>query len=61
MHQEVLSKSLEKYGRKFNFSEIEDGNYTLEISDENEKIVKNIHLTTNEVTEVKGRSLVAMN
>lgn len=61
MHQEVLSRSLEKYGRKFNFSELEDGNYTLEISDDNEKIVKNIHLTTNEVTEVKGRSLIAMN
>ena len=61
LHEEYVTKLLQKYGRKFNFSEIEDGNYTIEISDENEKVVKNIHLTTNEVTEVKGRSLVAVN
>lgn len=61
MHEEVVGKSLEKYGRKFNFQEIEDGNYILEISDENEKIVKNINLKTNEVTEIQARSLVAVN
>ena len=61
MHEEVVGKSLEKYGRKFNFQDVEDGNYTLEISDENEKIVKNINLKTNEVTEIQSRSLVAMN
>jgi len=61
MHEEVIGKSHQKYGRKLNFSDAEDGNYVLEISDDNEKIVKNIHLTTNEVTEVKGRSLLTMN
>jgi hypothetical protein len=61
IHSEILAKPLEKYSRKFNFEEVPDGNYTLEISDENEKVVKNIHLTTNEVTEVKGRSLIASN
>ena len=61
MHEEVVGKSSEKFGRKLNFSDAEDGNYVLEISDDNEKIVKNIHLTTNEVTEVKGRSLLTMN
>ena len=61
MHEEVVGKSLEKYGRKLNFSEVQDGNYTLEISDENEKIVKNINLTTNEVTETESRNLVAIN
>lgn len=58
IHEENISKSLEKYGRKFNFSEIADGNYTLEVSDEYEKIVRNIQLTTNEVKEVNGRSLL---
>jgi len=61
IHSEVLNKSLEKYARRFNFEEVPDGNYTLEISDDNERVVKNIHLTTNEVTEVKGRSLIASN
>ena len=61
VHEEIVGKSYQKYGRKLNFSDAEDGNYVLEISDDNEKIVKNIHLTTNEVTEVKGRSLLTMN
>ncbi|WP_221394253.1 hypothetical protein [Dyadobacter sp. NIV53] len=61
MHEEMVGKAIEKYGRKLNFSEVQDGNYTLEISDENEKIVKNINLTTNEVTETETRNLVAIN
>lgn len=61
IHEEYIGKAVEKYGRKFNFEEVPDGNYTLEISDENERVVKNIRLTTNEVTEVQERSLVASN
>ncbi|HEV7381603.1 MAG TPA: hypothetical protein VGN64_17515 [Dyadobacter sp.] len=61
VHEESISKSLQKFGRKLNFSEVTDGKYTLEISDEKEMIVKNINLTTNEVSEAPGRTLVAMN
>lgn len=61
VHEETVSKSLEKFGRKLNFSEVTDGRYTLEISDDKEMIVKNINLTTNEVTEAPSRTLVAMN
>ena len=60
MHEEIVAKSLEKYGRRLNFSEIQDGNYVLEISDENEKIVKNINLATTEITETQTRNLVAV-
>jgi len=61
LHEEVVKKSIDKYGCKLNFSEVNDGNYILEISDENEKIVKNISLATSEVREMNGRTLVAMN
>jgi hypothetical protein len=61
IHEEYVSKSIRKFGRKFNFSEVPDGRYTLEISDENERIVKDIFLKTNEVMEVQGRNLAAMN
>ena len=61
VHEEKFSKSLEKFGRKLNFSEVTDGRYTLEISDEKEMIVKKINLSTNEVTESSTRTLIAMN
>jgi hypothetical protein len=60
MHEEVVPKYLTKFGRKLNFEEIKDGDYTLEISDDSEKIVKNIHLETNDVRET-ARTLVGMN
>lgn len=61
VHEETVARSIEKMGRKFNFSEIADGRYTLEISDDSERIVKNINLTTNDVSESTSRTLVAMN
>ena len=60
LHEEYVPKHLTKYGRKLNFDEITDGVYTLEISNDNEKIVKNIYLATNEVREVE-RTLVGAN
>jgi len=61
IHEEIVGKAIRKFGRKFNFSEVEDGRYTLEIFDDKELIVKNIFLTSKEVLEVQGRSLVSMN
>ncbi|MHA4738099.1 hypothetical protein [Dyadobacter sp. MSC1_007] len=60
LHEEFVPKYLTKVGRKLNFSEMRDGDYTLEISNDHEKIVKSIHLSTNDVKEV-GRTLVGMN
>jgi hypothetical protein len=60
LHEEHIGKSARKFGRKLNFSEIQDGNYTLEISDNQERIVKYIRLATKDVSEV-SRTLVAMN
>lgn len=60
LHEEIVPKYLTKFGRKLNFDEIKDGDYTLEISDASEKIVKNIHLETNSVRET-SRTLVGMN
>lgn len=61
VHQEMVSKSAKKYGLKLNFSEVADDEYTLEIANDQEAIVKNILLTTNEVRETNGRTLVAVN
>ncbi|WP_149242293.1 hypothetical protein [Dyadobacter sp. 32] len=61
IHQESVGKSIIKFGRKFNFSEVEDGLYILEISNDHERIVKNIHLSSKEVREVQGRTLITMN
>ena len=60
LHEEYVPKYLSKYGRKLNFQEIKDGVYTLEVSDDHEKIVKNIYLATNEIREVE-RTLVGVN
>jgi hypothetical protein len=61
LHQELVGKSMVKFGRKFNFSEMQDGHYTLEVSDDKERIVKNIFLRSNEVMEVQARTLVSLN
>jgi hypothetical protein len=61
IHEETIARSLEKCARKLNFQQVTDGRYTLEISDEKEMIVKNINLSTREVSEVPSRTLVAMN
>ena len=60
LHEEFVGKSVNKYGRKFNFSEMQDGHYTLEVSDANERITKELFLATNEVVDLSGRTL-AMN
>ena len=60
MHEEYVPKNLSKFGRKLNFEQINDGIYTLEISNDREKIVKSIYLATNEVSEVE-RTLVGAN
>lgn len=60
MHEEYVPRNLSKFGRKLNFEQINDGIYTLEISNDHEKIVKSIYLATNEVTEVE-RTLVGAN
>lgn len=60
VHEEFVPKYLTKAGRRLNFSEMRDGDYTLEISNDDEKIVKSIHLSTNEEREV-GRTLVDVN
>jgi len=60
LHEETFGKSFSKFGRSLNFSEIPDGNYTLEISDNEERIVRYIRLATKNVSEV-SRTLVAMN
>jgi hypothetical protein len=58
--EDIVSRQADKVGRKLNFSEIQDGIYTLEVADGTEKVVKSIYLSTNEVREV-NRTLVGVN
>lgn len=53
LHQEYVSSHLNQYGRKFNLEELGDGDYTIEISNNREKITRNIQLKTSKVMEVK--------
>ncbi|MCE7061556.1 hypothetical protein [Dyadobacter sp. CY343] len=52
LHEELVSRWATKFGKKLNFAAMEDGNYTVEVSNDHEKIVKNIFLSTDEVREV---------
>jgi len=61
VHEEYVGKSMNKFGRSLNFSDAQDGNYSLEISNDHEKIVKTIRLSTAELKEVDRRVLVGLN
>ncbi|NIJ55710.1 hypothetical protein [Dyadobacter arcticus] len=58
--EDIVPRNIDKLGRKLNFSEIEDGIYTLEVANGTEKVVKSIYLSTSEVREV-NRTLVGVN
>lgn len=60
LHEEFVARYLTKVGRKLNFEEMSDGVYTIEISNDTEKIVKSVYLTTKEVREV-NRTLMSAN
>ena len=61
LHEEVLGKKTKKYARPFNFSDSEDGRYTLEISNRDEILRKDIKLSTRDIVEIPARTLVAVN
>jgi hypothetical protein len=61
LHEEMIGKRTEKYSRKFDFSQIKDGSYTMEITNGDELITKEINLSTAGVVESPARTLVAIN
>lgn len=61
LHREYIGKGLRKVGQKFDFSAIDDGQYRIEITNGNERVTKNISLSTTEIAEVSGRKLIALN
>ncbi len=61
LHEDFLSKKMKKYARTFNFSQIKDGRYTLEITNGEERILKEIRLSTTDLIETPARTLVAVN
>jgi hypothetical protein len=61
LHHEYIGRGLRKVGQKFDFSAITDGEYRIEITNGDERITKNISLSTTEIAEVSGRRLIALN
>ncbi|MBU1822094.1 MAG: hypothetical protein KKG00_11370 [Bacteroidetes bacterium] len=61
LHEEMVGKRTNKYARKFDFSQIQDGSYTLEITNGEERVQKDINLSTAGVVEMPKRTLVAIN
>lgn len=61
IYQEVIGKKIRKYARPFNFSDTQDGRYSLEISNGEEMIRKDIKLSTQDIVETPARTLVAVN
>lgn len=61
IHQEVVGKSTKKYACNFDFSDIQDGRYTIEVANGSDVVKKSIKLATNQVVETAARTLVAQN
>jgi hypothetical protein len=61
IHREVVGKPAKKYACNFDFSNTEDGQYTIEVTNGMEVITKAIDLTTTQVVETPARTLLAQN
>lgn len=61
LYEEVVGKHTNKYARNFDFSQIQDGSYILEITNGEERVEKDINLSTNSIVEMPKRTLVAVN
>ena len=60
LHEELVGRWATKFGKKLNFAAMQDGTYTVEVSNDREKVVKSIFLSTDEVREV-NRLLMSAN
>jgi hypothetical protein len=61
LFKDILSRRQQKYGRKFNFSQVPDGQYSVVISNGEQEVVKDIRLSTQHLYEMPARQLVAIN
>ncbi len=61
LHEEVVGKRQQKYGRNFDFSQTQDGRYTIEITNHDEVVKRSVNLTTTDLVETPARTLVALN
>lgn len=57
IYVESLGKKMEKFAKKFDLSNLENGKYTFEIANGKEKIVKEIDVTSNQPINVVYRSI----
>ena len=57
LYSEMIGKKDAKYWRKFDMSELQDGNYVFEITSGNEKIVKEVNLSTEKPASEPERAI----
>ena len=61
LHSEFLGRRSQKTGRLLNFGEAKDGTYTLVIQNGDERLTKQIRLSTQTLYEMPKRLLIAGN
>jgi hypothetical protein len=61
LFKDNLNRRQQKYGRKFNFSQVPDGQYFVVISNGEHEVIKDIRLSTQSLYEMPARQLVAIN
>lgn len=61
LHSEWVGRSTQKYACRFDFEQIKDGAYTIEVANGSEVAHKVITLSTPETVQAPGRNLVAVN
>jgi hypothetical protein len=57
IHREFINKKQTKYGKSFDMSKLKDGTYTFVISDKNEKITRDVTVSTNQPTPRNYRTV----
>lgn len=61
LYEHVMGRREQKLGYKLDFSEVQDGNYSVVVTNGTQKLVKEIHLSTFSLYEMPARNLVTVN
>jgi hypothetical protein len=61
LFENVMGRRQQKSGYKLDFSEIQDGNYSVIVTNGTQELVKEIHLSTFSLYEMPTRNLVTVN
>ncbi len=60
LFEDILGRKQQKYGRKFDFSQVADGRYSMVITNGDKEVVNDIQLATYTLYEMPARNLVTL-